>query len=957
MTGQLVSRPTSIARMAASRQTTEATGAPANSTTDDLIGRTDELTQLDETVGPGDLVQLVGPPGIGKSTLARAFLARQRRQHDDDWLVLDARPAGSIDDAVANLAANCDVDTDAVSSTSELAGRIGTQLESQGVDGVLLDNAEDFAERIGILRTLVEAAFGVAWLATTRQPLEPTADRTLQIGALAPADAATLYRTRAARHWLGTGAFSTDDDAVARLVDQLEGHPLALETAAARINAVPPGDLADRLHRDGDGASGLGAMPALGELFGDALAGLDPEARRILEVAAVFADTVPHDLLDQLQPPDADGGVSLTHLEQLVRSGWLRPVDRPDGGRAYRLPGLLEGFVRRQLEQEGRLRATTDRHARTLLEHGRHLADRLVAAGDRETVDRLRRRAPELLAIFDREVDREPERAAVALLSLRWLARLGYLQPPIRRRLGRACRSTVLRACSTATAALLEAFAGEVRHRSGQSDSAADLSASACKRLHEDVPGPVAVEVYIGASLPLTGLDLDEARRRLEAADDHARHIDHPVLEARLDERRGFLALNQFELQEARQAFRRAKDTLRQADNRLFLPPVLTGLGYVAHRLDMPEAARNSFREAVRAYADTERPVDAAGARFNLGVALLAAGDLQEAHSQLERAADALAASGRPTQSAAAHLRLGLTELELGYGDRARTHLRDALETAQRAGDRHNLALAEATLALLRDDPRGDQFTIPLRDIHLEAEPDAAAAFLAYAAVRFAADGRPEDARRHWHRLVDLESLLGPDDHYLRHVVTTTAAACRFTLEALQLEEIASQEGANRSPADLAHADNPFARLVGRAMAAHVETDVDPGDPESRIIPAQGGQESHLRVHRRGHWFVVDRGDPVDLTSRDPLRRILGEIVDVSQSDDRGGASVEELIEAGWPEAEPTQSSGANRVYYTIRKLRERGLEDILVTGDDGYQFADSTKLRISSVPFDDIER
>lgn len=940
--------------MVASQNSTESPSGSPDTSGRSFVGRTDALAWLDRRLQNGHLVEIVGIPGIGKSRLARRCLACRRREQDEQWIRLDLRPHPGLHDALAELADACNVDTDSVGSTGELASKIGGRLASRGIDGVLLDNAEALSRDAGLIHTLVESAFGVAWLATCRTPLAGVASETLQLGPLPAEQAAELFRLRARDHWMGTGHPSTDDQAVERLVDLLDGHPLAIEAAAGRINALPPDALANRLagNRSADSPDS-GVVPAVERLFEDAWHSLEKSDRRLLADASTFAGPLPFRLVDALAEADQDPG-GIGALEQLVRSGWLEPLESDGGERAYRIPEMLKNFVRRQLEADGGARRIIDRHARIVSQEADTLADRLVRTGDRSVADRLRRRVPELITIFDRLAGRAPARAVRALLPLRWLVRLDWLTPPIRRRLDRACDPAILESCSPSTAGLIQSLAAEIRHRAGEPNAAAELATEACRRIDETVEASTAAELHVSASLPLASLDLDSARQQLDSALERLDGLDRPVLEARAYERLGFVDLSNFALVEAREAFQTAHRALRRTDHHLFLPSVLTGLGYVDHRLDRPETARNTFREALDIAVTTDRTPVAAAARFNLGVVLLAGGDKESARKHLDEAADTLSTVGRPTQAAAARLRLGLAELELGDGERGCSSLRDALEIARRADDSHNQALAEALLALVGDDPRPDQLTLPLRDLQFDADPDAAAALLAYATVTFADADRPDQTRLCHRQLLELVSVLSSEDRYLNHVVETTIGACRFALESLDRADLVDEHDGPRIPPDqLADTDNPFARLVGRGFAELLSLEDD--EPDSRIIPATDNQTHHLRVHRRGHWFVVDQGDPVDLTSREPLRRILSELVAIATDESRRGASVDDLIEAGWPEAEPTRSSGANRVYYTIRKLREFGLEDVLVTSEQGYRLGDSAKLRISSTPFDEL--
>jgi hypothetical protein len=84
-------------------------------------------------------------------------------------------------------------------------------------------------------------------------------------------------------------------------------------------------------------------------------------------------------------------------------------------------------------------------------------------------------------------------------------------------------------------------------------------------------------------------------------------------------------------------------------------------------------------------------------------------------------------------------------------------------------------------------------------------------------------------------------------------------------------------------------------------------------------------------------WFAVDGGDPVDISRRGPIRRILRALVDRRFMACGEPMSAVEVVEAGWPEAVLTAESGAQRTYVTISRMRAMGLKGVLETVDDGY--------------------
>jgi predicted ATPase len=100
-----------------------------------------------------------------------------------------------------------------------------------------------------------------------------------------------------------------------------------------------------------------------------------------------------------------------------------------------------------------------------------------------------------------------------------------------------------------------------------------------------------------------------------------------------------------------------------------------------------------------------------------------------------------------------------------------------------------------------------------------------------------------------------------------------------------------------------------------------------------------------LWVREGGRAFVVDDGDECDITRRKALRGILELLVERHADGANEPASLDEVQEAGWPGEVMTAESGQRRVYVTIKRLRDAGLGDLLVTTGDGYMLEPSLEI------------
>ena len=223
---------------------------PAPSTS--FVGRADELGQLAGVLHEQRLVTLTGPPGVGKSRLAvETARTLEHELQDGIWLVDFARAAG-VEDAVRLLARAIDV-----RGSDELA-RAASRLRGSGAL-LILDACEHALEgAVLIASTLLAECPRVRILATSREALHVPSEMRVPVTPLVlpepdseeePSAAVELFLARARSARPG---FERDGDAVAlaaEIARRVDGLPLAIELAAARVNVLGLAELASILAR------------------------------------------------------------------------------------------------------------------------------------------------------------------------------------------------------------------------------------------------------------------------------------------------------------------------------------------------------------------------------------------------------------------------------------------------------------------------------------------------------------------------------------------------------------------------------------------------------------------------------------------------------------------------------------------------------------------------------------
>jgi predicted ATPase/DNA-binding SARP family transcriptional activator len=220
-----------------------------------FIGRNDELVQLQALLREGPLVTVVGPGGIGKTRLA-IEAARGLAQQCGEVRLVELAALADAEIVAHEIGRACDVteepDRDPV-ETIVAALRTRHLL-------LILDNCEHLVDATArVAGAILRGTTNVTVLATSQEPLRIDGERILRIPALSvpPADvradallhfdSARLFVTRAKDIVTGFTVTPSNVEAIAGICRRLDGIPLAIELAAARIGSVTPSELLSRL--------------------------------------------------------------------------------------------------------------------------------------------------------------------------------------------------------------------------------------------------------------------------------------------------------------------------------------------------------------------------------------------------------------------------------------------------------------------------------------------------------------------------------------------------------------------------------------------------------------------------------------------------------------------------------------------------------------------------------------
>jgi predicted ATPase len=223
-----------------------------------FVGRRTELTQLKELLSTVRLVTLTGIGGVGKTRLALRAATEVRHSFADGvWLTeLGELRDGSllVDVVAAGLGLRDD-------SGRPLLDRLIEFLRPRSVL-LVLDNCEQMVDAVaGLTDTLLKACPQLHILATSRERLGidgesevrvlplavPDSEVEPELGGLASYESVALFSERAASAVAGFRVNDENQATVARICSRLDGLPLAIELAAARLRAMSLGQISDRL--------------------------------------------------------------------------------------------------------------------------------------------------------------------------------------------------------------------------------------------------------------------------------------------------------------------------------------------------------------------------------------------------------------------------------------------------------------------------------------------------------------------------------------------------------------------------------------------------------------------------------------------------------------------------------------------------------------------------------------
>ena len=388
-----------------------------------FVGRDDDVSAVSGLLEGARLVTLCGPAGVGKTRLALEVGAIVAERYPDGLHVCDLAAVTRPADVVRTVAGAVGVEERALRRLDDrllehLAGRRAL---------LLLDNCEHVLPAVAALaERTIQRTGGVDVLATSRERLAVDGEHLWTVAPLAAesgdAPAIRLFLDRARAVDAGFAPDTLQLTTVTEICRRLDGLPLAIELAAARLHGLGLRELAQSLDQRfrllTGGPRTRRRHRSLRAVLDWSYGQLDPVVQRVFERLAVFAGRFDLDAARAVAAGDGiDPGDVTPAVLRLVDCSLL--ADHPAGGPdRYLLLDTMRSYGIERLEADGTLARVRDRHARWALGLAERAAAGLAGPGEAEWARAVRERLDELRAAHAWLVGRDPEaglRLAAAL--------------------------------------------------------------------------------------------------------------------------------------------------------------------------------------------------------------------------------------------------------------------------------------------------------------------------------------------------------------------------------------------------------------------------------------------------------------------------------------------------------------------------------------------------------------
>lgn len=370
-----------------------------------FVGRQREVTETRDRMAEHRLVSLVGPGGIGKSSIA--LEAAKVLQGDDVTVVHVPIESVGEGEVAHSIARSVGLEpAGGVDPVDVISGYLATRPHV-----VVLDGCEAHITEVAQVADRLLSIADCTLLSTSREPLGLNGESTVRIDPLPIETAIELFRDRAQLpHDVDEGTL----EIVRSVCLAVDGMPLAVELAAARARTVPLERLAERL---GDQIPLLRRARSFDERHGSILAALDwsydlleDNEQSVLLALSMFL--TPFTLADATAMIDRSGVED--DIARLVEVSFLQP---PDSLGEYGFLEPIRQYARHKLTTSGDLQKVTRRHTEWMVLTAKRASDEQWSPQMQEVSGWVFGKRDEILAVVERALEADDPDTVLAIFQ------------------------------------------------------------------------------------------------------------------------------------------------------------------------------------------------------------------------------------------------------------------------------------------------------------------------------------------------------------------------------------------------------------------------------------------------------------------------------------------------------------------------------------------------------------
>ena len=399
-----------------------------------FLGRQREIAEASQLLTEGRLLTLTGPGGTGKTRLSLQVAADATDRFPDGIYFVPLGTISQADLVLATIAQALGLVDPGTGVLERLADHIGGKSIL-----LVLDNFEQVNDAAPQIAELLARAPKLSVLATSRSPLRVYGEREYPVPPLAVPDpkhlpdfeqlstyeSVALFIERAMAVRPDFAVTGSNAPAVAEVCVRLDGLPLAIELAAARVRVLSPQAIMERL---GDRlkllSGGSRDLPERQQTLRGAISWshdlLDEADQRVFARFSVFAGGATLDAIERVIFDAGEQADALDAVASLVDKSLVRQESEPDGEPRFRMLGTIREFATEKLGERGEAGDLAERHSAWLVSLVEDGAATIFGTDQKAVLDRYEREHDNIRAALARAIAGNQAEMAMRIFAACW---------------------------------------------------------------------------------------------------------------------------------------------------------------------------------------------------------------------------------------------------------------------------------------------------------------------------------------------------------------------------------------------------------------------------------------------------------------------------------------------------------------------------------------------------------